>query len=460
MIQRVDQFIEKHQLMKKNSSVVVGVSGGPDSLALLHILNLLKEKYDIKIFAAHVDHMFRGEESKKEMEFVIDFCQKFNIPCCAKQINVPQIAKERRVNPQQAARESRYRFFKEVMDRQKADYLALAHHGDDQIETILMNLVRGTVGKRLAGIPVKRKFGPGQIIRPFLGVTKSDILQYCEKNQLNPRFDPSNEKDAYTRNRFRKYILPVIRQENEKVYDHFQYFSEIMMEDEQFLEELTKQHLNKIVIGKKDSEVTLHIEEFQKLPEPIKRRAIYVMMDELFGNKGVFSAIHIESVKNFLLNKRPSGFLHLPMGLKVMKSYHKCTFTFQSFIPERFYDELPVPGELKLPNGKKLKSETFYGVPTYKSDHIFYLPEKWFVPPLIVRNRKKGDRMTIKGMNGSKKVKDIFIDQKIPRQERDLLPIVENGDGQIIWIPLVKKSKFEQINVTNQSYIVLQYKEQ
>jgi tRNA(Ile)-lysidine synthase len=459
LIQNVCAFIEKHQLLQKNSTVIVGVSGGPDSLALLHFLNTFKDQFGITVIAAHVDHMFRGIESQKEMEFVINFCRELNIPCYAKQINAARYAEKHRLNAQQAARECRYQFFLELMDQLQADALALAHHGDDQIETILMNLVRGTIGKGLAGIPVIRPFGRGRIIRPFLAATKDEILKYCEEFQLAPRFDPSNEKDTYTRNRFRKYVLPFLKKENKRLHEHFQYFSEVFLDDERFLEELTKEKLNKVVIRKTNSSVTIHKQEYKKLPDPIKRRAVYQILNDLIKS-GSFSAVHIENVNEFLMKAHPSGMLHLPMGLKVIKSYDECTFTFQSPNSESFCYTVPVPGKLHLPNGKIFFTETFFGIPSYKGDDVFYLPKKWYVPPLIIRSRKKGDKMTIKGMNGTKKVKDIFIDKKIPREERNLLPIVENGNGQIIWIPLVKKSNLEEISITNESYIVLQYKEQ
>lgn len=462
LFEQVFQVIREHDLLKEKSTIVIGVSGGPDSLALLHILYRLKTKYQLTLIAAHVDHMFRGKQSEEEMEFVISFCNKFDIPCEAKQINVQEYATRHRLNSQTAARECRYQFYEEIMDRYHADFLALGHHGDDQIETILMRLVRGTVGKGLSGIPIKRKFGRGYIIRPLLKVTKKDILTYCNEHQLKPRFDPSNEKDIYTRNRFRKYVLPFLKQENPQVHQHFQYFSEIMEEDEQFLEELSREKMNKVLKSMTSVKATVYMNKLRELPSPLQRRVIHLILNYLSQGKHLvsFSSIHIESVKKLISQSHPSGIIDLPMGLKAIKSYETLTFTFEPLKPEPYKLHIKIPGVTELPNGNKIICETFYGVPSYKGRDVFYLPKEYLVEPLIVRSRKAGDKIHVKGMNGSKKVKDIYIDKKIPLIDREVWPIIEDGNGNILWIPLLKKSHFEVFDVSNQTYLILQYKEQ
>ncbi|WP_243292561.1 tRNA lysidine(34) synthetase TilS [Bacillus sp. FJAT-47783] len=462
MFEKVKKEISDRQLIEHHSTVVVGVSGGPDSLALLHILYCLRHTFSLHLVAAHVDHMFRGRQSEEEMDDVKKFCQSLGIRCVTKQIDVKAYAKKERLNKQAAARECRYAFFKEVMEEYDADVLALGHHGDDQVETILMKLVRGTVGKGLIGISKKRKFGRGYLVRPLLSVTKKEILTYCEKHGINPRFDPSNEQDMYTRNRFRKYILPFLKKENPQVHQHFQYFSEILEEDEQFLEELAIEKMNKVMERKTNFEVIMKVSEFKKLPPPLQRRVIHLILNYL--SKGhhspAFSAIHIESIKGMMYQPHPSSTMDFPLGFKAIKSYDKFTITNKPPKPIPYEFHLKIPGEITLPNGKKIICETFEGVPTYKDHHTFFLPLHLLNEPLTVRSRRAGDKIHVKGMNGSKKVKDIYIDKKVPKDEREVWPIIEDGKGNIIWIPLLKKSIFEVFDVTNQSYIVLQYKEQ
>jgi tRNA(Ile)-lysidine synthase len=462
--EKVEKFytlIQKHQLFEKDSTVIVGVSGGPDSLALLHLLSKIKVKWNLKLVAAHVDHMFRGVQSEEEMLFVLDFCREHQITCEAKQIDVTAYATKHNLSSQVASRECRYDFFKEVLDKYESSSLALGHHGDDQIETILMRMVRGSTGKALAGIQLKRKFHNGYIIRPLLGYTKEHILTYCRDQQLMPRFDPSNEKTVYTRNRFRKYVLPFLKKENPLVHERFQYFSETLLEDETYLQVLTKEHMNTVLKRKETSAVEIDIDRFKSLPLPLQRRGIQLILNYLYGNIPTsLSSIHIESLLTLLSQDHPSGSLNYPGGLKVIKSYQNCLFTFEQDEVKKYCFDLEIPSVIILPNGYKITCELI------KNDSIesignksFLLNPKTLVGPLIVRTREQGDKIKLKGMNGRKKVKDIFIDEKVPLQSRYSWPIVEDGDGNILWLPGLKKSIFEAENGSVDEYVVLHYKE-
>ena len=282
-------LIKKNHLLEKGSTIVVGVSGGPDSLALIHLLNKFKDKWELKLVVAHVDHMFRGEQSKEEMLFVLDYCKELNIMCEAKQIDVTAYAAQHQLSSQVASRECRYAFFKEVLDKHQSRYLALGHHGDDQVETILMRMVRGSTGEALAGIQIKRKFHNGYIIRPLLANTKEQILSYCDENHLVPRFDPSNDKTDYTRNRFRKYMLPFLKEENPLVHERFQHFSETFLEDETYLQVLTQQQMNTVLKRKEKSVVEIDINLFLNLPLPLQRRGIQLILNYLYENIPSFS---------------------------------------------------------------------------------------------------------------------------------------------------------------------------
>lgn len=176
-------------------------------MALLHALHALYGR-SANVIAAHVDHRFRGAQSEEDMRFVQAYCEAEQIKCETAQINVTAYAEKNGLNKQAAARDCRYQFFKEVMSKHQADYLALAHHGDDQVETMLMRLAKGILGAGLAGMQPVRRFETGQMIRPFLAITKEEILHYCHENALSYRTDESNAKDDYTRNRFRKAVLP------------------------------------------------------------------------------------------------------------------------------------------------------------------------------------------------------------------------------------------------------------
>jgi tRNA(Ile)-lysidine synthase len=458
MEEKIHQFISKHQLFNRGSTIIIGVSGGPDSLALLHFLWRFKDRSGWNIVAAHVDHMFRKEQSEEEMKFVRSYCQEIGVICEAIQIDVRKYQEEKGLSGQLAARECRYAFFQDIMKKYNATYLALAQHGDDQIETILMRLVRGATGKAQAGIQSKRIFGNGFVVRPFLTVNKENILSYCEKYSLSPRFDPSNQKETYTRNRFRKSVLPFLKQENPNVHALFQKFSEGQLEDERFLEELTEERMNTVIKKKGKRFVEISIKAFHDLPIPLQRRGLQLILNYLYETlPSSLSSLHIEQIMNLLLNGNPSGSLHFPKGLIVKRSYDFCIFTFEEEKVYTYAYHLMNGDKILLPNGNEIWVETVSCYPKAVDNQMLILDSSISFP-LTVRSRKQGDRIDLKGMNGSKKIKDIFIDKKIPLHERDSWPIVENKEGEILWLPGLKKSRYEAVDKKKLSYKVLHYK--
>jgi tRNA(Ile)-lysidine synthase len=459
MEQQVEEFIKRHSLLEPGKKVVVGVSGGPDSLALLHLLWSMKEEKGISIIAAHLDHMFRGEESEEDMKYVVDFCQKRGIECETAQINVSLYQQEKGIGAQVAARECRYQFFTDVMEKVGASCLALAHHGDDQIETILMRMVRGSTMTGYAGIRAKRPFGGGVIIRPFLSVDKEQILAYCQQHDLKPRMDQSNEKEVYTRNRFRRHVLTFLKEENAQTHKQFQSYSEKLLEDAQYLEELTVQAMNKVMKREKE-EIILRRDEFLQVRKPLQRRGIQLILNYLYKEiPPSLSSVHVDNLLTFLEREQPSGVLHFPGGLKVVRSYNDCLFTFRRQESSPYTYPLKIPGCVSLPEGRQIICEIHnqLSVETGGNDSLV-LDACKLTLPLVVRTRKNGDKITIKGMKGTKKVKDIFIDEKIPLAKRDTWPIIEDGSGRILWLPGLKKSAYESEPIHGGKYVILYYK--
>ncbi|PLS03490.1 tRNA lysidine(34) synthetase TilS [Neobacillus cucumis] len=455
---KVESFLARHSFSLENKRIVVGVSGGPDSLALLHYLLNEKEKRNLFLVVSHVDHMFRGEESYRDAMFVKDFCMSNNIPFEMVQVNVTKIMEETGKSSQIAAREVRYDFYHKVMEQYQAPYLALGHHGDDQVETMLMRLTRGSSGKARAGIPFARSFYEGIIFRPFLCLTKDELQNYCERHKLIPRIDPSNEKGIYSRNRFRKHVLPFLKTENSHVHQHFQRFSEDLQSDEEFLLELTIERLNTVLTKREEGKITIDIKQFLAMPLPLQRRGIQLILNYLYKEKPAsLSAIHIDQIFSLIHHHEPSGILDLPNGLKVIRSYLQLSFQYEQISAKPYYFEINSPGTIMLPNGGSLTIDFIAGenLDVKGNNAIFNADQIHF--PLIIRSRKKGDRMTLKGIQGSKKLKDIFIDQKVPREERELWPVITDGEGFIIWIPNIKRSSLEGIDPTAEQYILLTY---
>lgn len=459
---KVDSFVKRYSLLEMHSTVVVGVSGGPDSVALLFYLLEKQKERQLQIVVAHMDHMFRGKESEQDLQFVKELCERVGVTCEVTQTNVEQYQKERRLSAQIAARECRYAFLERIMKKYNAHYLALGHHGDDQIETIVMRLIRGSTPKGYAGIHAKRSFYEGYVIRPLLAVTKDEILSYCERKGISFRVDPSNEKETYMRNRIRKNVLPHLKMENENVHERFQLFSTFMQEDEAYLQELAFEKMNKVVTKKTKEEVVLSIPAFESMPMALQRRGIQLILNYLYEYKipSSLSSIHIDNIIVFLKRTHPSGSLDFPNGLEIVRTYEECSFRFKKESVYSFSSVLQVPGKIVLPNGDELIVEVSNEFPQQVNETIFVAKYNEISYPLSVRTRENGDRMSIQGMDGTKKIKAVFIEAKVPKEKREEWPIVCDASGTIIWIPLLKRSAFaiSQGIVNKDKYIIIHYK--
>ncbi|CAH0347595.1 tRNA lysidine(34) synthetase TilS [Bacillus sp. CECT 9360] len=459
---KILDYIDKHNLIPEKSKLLVGVSGGPDSLVLLHFLHSLSEELGLELVAAHVDHMFRGDESYQDYLFVEKVCKEWKIPFEGKRINVTEYIKRTGESTQNAARKLRYAFFKEVMDTYQLSNLVLGHHGDDQIETMLMRTTRGASGMARAGIPVKRNFHGGFLIRPLLAASKDEIMEYAKQNALTPRIDPSNEKGVYVRNRFRLTVLPFLKKENPKTHEHYQRFSEELFEDEAYLLELAAKHLETIWIRKQEDGASIHLESLTAMPKPLQRRAIQLILEYLYIERpSSLSALHIDHILALFINPQPSVEFHLPDGLIVEKSYGTGVFRFLQKSSPGYTFSLQIPGEIILPNGYKIKAQYINGeIPESRGNHSLIIVAAETDLPLKIRTRKNGDRMSVKGLDGSKKLKDIFINEKIPMSERKAWPVVVNQREEILWLPGLKKSKHEWLaHLDEQCLIYLEYKE-
>lgn len=454
----VDRFVQKHQLLTKESTVVVGVSGGPDSMALLHYILNRKQSFSLQIVVAHVNHMLRGNESLADYEYVEQFCRNCNILFEGAHIDVNAYKKEHQLTTQVAARKCRYQFFSEVMKKYSAECLALGHHGDDQIETMLMRQTRGAIGFARAGIPVKRPFANGTVIRPLLCLEKAEIEHYIKQAGIEPRRDPSNEENDYMRNRFRHTVLPFLKRENPKVHERFQQQSEDLYSDEQVLMEEAERLFDIVVERHNQDELIVDVQRFLSIAIALQRRVVQLILNCLYQSDFTYvTNVHIDQIIHLFMNKHPSRTLHLPANLYVIRSYNRVTFTFTMINKKReFSFRVQPPFEINLPCGK-LTGKISDTMPEVLNPNVFVGDAHAFEWPLTVRTRKPGDRMHPQGMDGSKKLKSIFIDEKIERQRRDFIPVIEDASGKIIWIPSVKRAKFGLVSNETRKFLFLSY---
>ena len=328
---RVLETIEKYNLIDNGDRLVLAVSGGPDSICMLDILNKIKNSrklgYDFQIFVAHVNHMIR-EEAKQDEEYVRNFCNKNDIDFYSKSIDVRKIANNSKIGTEEAGRKVRYDFFEEVlnMSNVKANKIAIAHNKNDKIETIIMNILRGSGITGLKGIDAKR----GKYIRPLIECERLEIENYCEMNKLQPRIDKTNFENIYTRNKIRNIIIPYIKQEfNPNIIETLDRLSELVKEEEAFIEKYVKTKYSEILIQENTNEIVLDLRKFNALEKVIKSKILLYTISRIFGSSKGIEKIHIEDIIKLCSNNVGNKYLTPNKNIKVLVKNHKIYFQKQ-----------------------------------------------------------------------------------------------------------------------------------
>ena len=426
--------------IKDGDFLVFACSYGPDSMALFKSLLELRKKYDIVLVCAHVNHDKR-RESAKEKEDLEAFCKENNV--IFEYMKIDRYGDD---NFHNEARNIRYQFFDEVVKKYNAKYLLTAHHGDDLMETILMRIARGSTLRGYSGFRKLVKMDGYYIYRPFIGLTKDELLDYCHKNRVHYAIDKSNFSDVYTRNRYRKEVLPFLKSEDKDIHKKYLKFSNVLSDADLFIEEEASKAISKVI---KDNK--LYIDKYLEINKFLKRIILERFISSFYQDDLILiNDRHLDLVENLINSKRSNAKVNLPNDVEVVKSYNILSIRRNPNLLSSY--EIEVSDEVILPNGHKLvKLDSVKG----NSNNIIKLSSKDISLPLIVRTRKLGDVMAIKG-GGHKKIKDIFIDSKIPYADRDLWPIVVDSHGRIVFVPGLKKSKFDKTN--NEFYdIILRY---
>jgi len=347
MKQKILNAIKKYNLIKENDSIVVGVSGGPDSICLLHVLNELKNELNFKIYVAHINHMIR-EEADEETEYVKDFCKELGVECYIKRIDVVKIANNLKRGTEETGRQIRYEFFNEILEKTNSNKIATAHNNNDKVETILMNILRGSGTSGLKGIEAIRD---EKFIRPLIETSREEIEEYCETNKLNPKTDKSNNENIYTRNKVRNVVIPYIKQEfNPNILKTINRLSEVATEESEYLNKITEQTYNEIYVGadlvpaKKENKfianpvgvdvlgdphfegITLDLKQFNNLESVIKRRIILYTINKLLGTTEGIEKINIDDIIKLCNNNIGNKYLMPIKNLKILVKKGKIFF--------------------------------------------------------------------------------------------------------------------------------------
>lgn len=458
--EKVKNFIEQYRLIEPGMIIVVGVSGGADSVALLHVLKELMVLFSGKLHVAHLNHLLRPN-AHEEAAFVQGLAHQWGLPVTVGYCRVSHLAARRKMGVEEAARLARYRFLLQVARRVRAHRIAVGHHADDQVETVLFNVIRGTGPAGLAGIPVR--YGP--VIRPLLGVTKEEVEFYCRGAGLSWCIDPSNLESIYLRNKIRLELLPFLRREfNPDINRAILRLASIMEGENRFLEKITRFLLRNLTKGQKAGEVDVLLQAFQRLPRALQRRVLRAAVCAAGGKLWNLSYQHIEDCLVLLLKRSGGGELHLPRGVRIRKGYDVFTIsTNPEAIQEKreVFQELTIPGETRVsPLGLIFRTEirpcvfleetNYLSLPRGRYQAFFDYDK--IELPLYVRTRRSGDRIRLLGLGGTKKIKKLFADLKIPRPVRDYIPLVAS-EGEIYWVVGYRRS--EKAKVTKDSRWIL-----
>ena len=326
MIKKVLETIKKYNLIEKGDKIVLGVSGGPDSITMLDILKQLREELVFEIVVAHINHMIR-EEAIEDEKYVQEYCKKNNIECYIKRIDVEKIANTKKIGTEEAGRKVRYEVFEEILQKTGSNKIGIAHNKNDKIETIIMHILRGSGISGLKGIEPKRD---NKYIRPLIECERSEIEQYCEENKLEPRIDKTNFENEYTRNKIRNIVIPYIKKEfNPNIIETMNRLSELITEEDNYLEKETQKIYNKILLEKNDKQIILKLKEFNEQETVIKNRIIILATKNLFGSSEGIEKIHIQDLIKLCNNNIGNKYLTPNKNLKVLVKNRKIFFISQ-----------------------------------------------------------------------------------------------------------------------------------
>ncbi len=433
MRNQVIKTIEENGMLNKGDKVIVALSGGPDSISLLHVLSTLMDDYNIKLYAAHVNHMLRGSESDEDEATCRRFCKENQIEFFSKSVDINLIACENNISTEMAGRDARYEFFEELLKKLNANKVALAHNLNDQAETVLMRLMRGTGIEGLIGIkPVRDEV----YIRPIINVSRQEIEGYCKENNLPARIDQTNYEPIYSRNKIRLELIPYIQQNfNADIITTLNRMCELIKRDEDYIQENAIKVFQKYCdIG--EDKVIIYKDVFYLHPSLVSR-VIRKALLEVKGDINNIQSIHIDNIIN--LQKSGTGkFTIVPKevliknvygNIEITRQKKQCKVDIDTIINlnmgNNYIEELGLKVYIRyIDSDKKMNFKSNDNIKYFNGTNIKHI---------TLRFRRNGDRFSPLGLKGSKKLKDIYIDLKIPREKRDFVPLL-CFDEDISWI--------------------------
>lgn len=446
MLKKAEETIKKYNMIQNGDKIVAALSGGADSVALLCFLCELRKKLDISVYAVHVNHGIRGKEADGDCEFCQKLCQRLGVEIFVKNADIPKIAAQMGMGSEEAGRKVRYEAFNEVMKKTGAKKTAVAHNLNDNAETVIMRICRGSGAKGLRGIPPVR----GNIIRPLINCSRADIEKYLKEINQTFRTDSTNLEDEYTRNRIRHHILPAMEKNiNSSAIFNISKAAEIISEDEDFIENYAMAVLKKCLLKADDEKIEIDAEYFSKQHRAVKKRIVRIALEKLTKSSKDITTSHVESVIDIFQGKTGRSY-SLPYSVIAEKSYEKAVLRKEKAGKKEFFYALSKDEVFVKEAGVYVSlSDTKPENGEYRCIDIEKAADGFFV-----RNRQNGDRICINKDGRSRKIKDILIDLKVPKNERDFVPVIGCKKG-IIWAyPYRSSSYFGADEKTNKKIYI------
>ena len=447
-LQTVEETIATYGMLNPKDSVVIGVSGGPDSVALLHALFLIAPRFSLKLGVAHVNHCLRGNDSDKEAQLVEVLAKKHDLPFYTQKKDVRKYRIENKLSLEEAARRVRYAFLNNVADIVPYNKIAVGHHSDDNAELILMNLFRGSGAQGLSGIPPVREH---RIIRPLIKLNRSEIIDFLNQNKLEYVSDASNMDTTYFRNRVRHDLIPLLKNAyNPKISETLNRLSSIIRSEEEWLDDVVHPFFEKTVLDVQENYIILSVTMLNQYHPALQRRIIRMTIEEIKGDLRRIRFVNINSVIGLLNKSSAYGKVDLPDCIRIQRDQdalcvsiekrmlrdmsekfdHSDLFTFEYQVEKPDSVCIREIGATIKFTEMRMERVSDY---RYAGQNVGFFDKDSLSFPMVIRNFRPGDTFKPLGAGGSQKLKKFFIDKKVPRSERLKCPILLNR-GKIIWV--------------------------
>ncbi len=440
ILRTVRETIARYGMFGPEDAVLIAVSGGPDSVALVHILNTIARDYSLQLAVAHLNHCLRGSESDRDAEFVSALAGTLDLPFYSDKEDVRAFQRRRRLSPEEAARQVRYAFYDAVASKEGFNKIALGHHSDDNAELVLMNLLRGSGPLGLSGIaPVRDK----KIVRPLIRLKRSEILRYISEKKIGFVSDVSNADPAYRRNKIRHQLLPELKESyNPAIVDALNRLGEILRAENQWMDEALEPVFNDCVLTRASHRIRLALPGINRIDPAAGRRIIRKAILSVKQDLRRITLLHVDAVLELAKKGPICGSLDLPGGVRVIKDVEALTIKMEGQEPQAdvidYRYTIAGPGTLSIKEAQaaiKLVEIGTDDIPDFKDrgKPLAFFDRDCLRFPLVVRNFRPGDRFSPLGMDGTQKLKKYFIDHKIPAPQRKKCPLLLS-ENKIIWV--------------------------